>query len=648
MSPFDPRDRDMSRPRSQVLFRYRPGQTFDHVGGYTAQVRQYGRDDAYQGYAIDPAYVVDEAMRFVRWWRLEGRAASGAEPGTDRAPEFPEDLPLAHQHYQVVIPGKVYCRVWPPVWRCARSTSCGLIWEAPDPRPGDEPWPPRCVRCGQVEGNRQLQFVFVHPCGQIEPMTPPGGCPRHHRAGFRLNDQASRFQDLRWECLECRLALPVQNFCPNRAGCRWTNKMMSPQVHTASSAYVGHGRTLVNVPREDFARLTRHPAFVVATVARWLEECTDEEARAAITGAAAAPEVPQAVLDSIRAMEAAGLTEQAEVLRRQFMPVDVDDLRRRVEKALGFDPLGEDERGRSLAANLAVFDRVLSLSRLAIADLRLTAPNPGRASRYDEYGPVLAGAGLAPERCMLINNFPVAYLAVGYSRGGFSPREADLVAYRGRADRGQAITNLLHVSPTETEALVFVLDRARVGRWLVANGVVTVEELREAGGPHRWFATRFDSQQGQMPTWDPESEPLPGDPEFGPRALFRLLHSLAHQMLRALAVDSGFSETAMSEYLFPYDLAFAIHPNGGSEFTIGGLRTVLEQNLDEVVQRALDTAACIYDPNCMVANRGADHGCLQLPETSCQAWNRFISRWDLFGAHDGRWLGYWDPILAET
>jgi len=122
---------------------------------------------------------------------------------------------------------------------------------------------------------------------------------------------------------------------------------------------------------------------------------------------------------------------------------------------------------------------------------------------------------------------------------------------------------------------------------------------------------------------------------------------MSHQVIRALAVDSGYSETGLSEYLFPYELSFAVHPNGGSEFTIGGFRTVLEQNLDEVVTRAVENATCIYDPNCMVANRGADHGCLQLPETACQSWNRFISRWDLFGSPDGTWIGYWDPRLDD-
>jgi hypothetical protein len=642
MTSFVPRD--MARNRGQVLYRYRPGQTFDHPGGYVAQVRQYGRDDAYQGAALDPGYLVDEAMSFVRRWRVEGRQAGGAQPASDRAPEFPTDDPLAHQHYEVVIPGKVYCRVWPLLLRCAASVRCGRVWESVDPRPGVDAWPPACPRCGNERGNRQLQYVFVHACGEVVAMTPPKDCPRHHTAGFRLNDQASRFQDFRWECLECGTPLAVRAFCPNRTGCRWTEKMMSPQVHTASSAYSGHGRTLVNVPREDFARLAQTPGFIVGTLARWLGECSEDEARSLLT--TGARPVPTAVLDSIKVMEQTGqptLVEQARALRRQFVPVDIDDLQERVQGGLGFDPLGEDGRGRLLAEHVGVFERVLALPKLTLDRLRQNAVSAGRTSRYENYGPALVRAGFDPDRCMLVNEFPVMYLGIGYTRGGFGAREADLVAYKGRAARGQAVTNLLYASPTETEALVFGLDRRRVERWLIANGAATDSGLRASGGPHRWFATHLDPEDGQLPRWDPDVEPLRGDPDFGARALFRLLHSTAHQVLRALAVDSGYSETALSEYLFPYELSFAVHPNGGSEFTIGGLRTVLEQNLDEVVDRAVENATCIYDPNCMVANRGADHGCLQLPETACQSWNRFISRWDLFGSPDGSVAGYWTP-----
>lgn len=646
MSTFAPKE--MARNRGQVLYRYRPNQTFDHPGGFVAQVRQYGRDDAYQGTMPDPGYLVNEAMNFVRLWRVEGRQAGGAQAGSDRAPEFPTDDPLAHQHYEIVIPGKVYTRVWPLVFRCAAGARCGKVWEATDPRPGVDTWPPACPRCGHEHGNRQLQYLFVHSCGEILPMLPPRDCAVHHTAGFRLNDQVSRFQDFRWECLQCGAATPVRAFCPNRSGCNWVDKMMAPQVHTASSAYSGHGRTVVNVPPEEFSRRAQTPGFVVGTLARWLEECDEDEALSLISGGGA--EIPPAIADSIKIMEDTGQTaliEQARVLRRQYVPVDLDDLRSRVEKDLGFDPLGEDGRGRSLAEQVGVYERVLAKPRITLERLRGTAASAARVSRYENYTTALSNAGFEPDRCMLVNEFPVTYLAIGYTRGGFGPREADLVAYKGRAARGQQVTTLLYASPTETEALVFALDRARVVRWLVANGAATHEEMGAAGDPRQWFAARLDPADGQLPRWDPDDEPAPGDPEYGARALFRLLHSVSHQVLRALSVDSGYSETGLSEYIFPYELSFAIHPNGGSEFTIGGLRTVLEQNLDEVVDRAVANATCIYDPNCMEANRGADHGCLQLPETACQVWNRFISRWDLFGGPRDEVVGYWSPELDE-
>jgi hypothetical protein len=67
-------------------------------------------------------------------------------------------------------------------------------------------------------------------------------------------------------------------------------------------------------------------------------------------------------------------------------------------------------------------------------------------------------------------------------------------------------------------------------------------EVAGPGGVARWFAARTGDFDGRLPPpWDPQVEPTPDDPEFGPRMLFRLLHSIAHQVLRGLAVNSGFS-----------------------------------------------------------------------------------------------------------
>jgi hypothetical protein len=634
--PFDPHDRDMKRDRGQLLFRYRPEQTFDHAGAYIAQVRQYAHDETYDGPALDRDYLVNQAMRLVGRWRAEGRTRGGG----DRAPEFPSDDPLAATHYQIVIPGKVFCRVWPRVVRCARK-SCGRVWEARDPRPGDE-WPGPCPSCGNPAGNRQLQFVFAHQCGELQPMKPPRNCGRGHGA-FRLNDRVSRFKDFRWECLTCGVSLQVQRPCPNTAGCTWgdANRMMNPLLHTAGSAHAGQGLSLVNVPTQAEARIAATSGYTVATIAHWLGECSDADYEH-LTSRDSSVEVPQVVLDSIATMEASGLTDQAEALRRQFVPVDTDRLAEAVGKILGYNPV-DDERAQALAASLSTYRRVLRLERVDLDRLRRQATTPARQRLYDSYPDVLRGAGFDPAGTRLIGNFPVTYLAVGYSRAGFSPAEADLVPYRGRIARGAAPTTLLYAHPATTEALLFALDHERVRRWMLANHLATAEEIGSAADVRRWFATRLDPTESQPPSFDPDTGP--GHPDWPVHELFGLLHTLAHQLLRALAVDSGYTETSLSEYLFPYELAFALHPNGRSQFSIGALRTVLEQNLDAVVKRALDNDTCLYDPNCMRADRGADHGCLLLPETACQCWNRHLSRWYMYGSPNGDVTGYWEPSL---
>jgi hypothetical protein len=424
---------------------------------------------------------------------------------------------------------------------------------------------------------------------------------------------------------------------------------MAPQVHTASSAFAGHGVSIVNVRTPEHTERRDRPEFVVASLGRWLGECSDAEADQLLTAQGAAPD--PVVIQSIEAMEAAGLREQAAALRAKFVPLGFDALRERLERRLGFDPVADPVRGLGLARAIETYEQVLHLPSIRVPELLLRGPEKRRTT-YAGYAGALRETGFDAERTMLVTEFPVTYVAVGYSRGGFEPRDADLVAYRGRGGRGEALKNLLYANPVHTEALVFGLDRERVARWLVANRAASARDLTRGSDVGPWFAAQVPDFDGRMPPpWSPDPIDDPSHPAYGARLYFRLLHSVAHQCLRALAVDSGFSETGLSEYLFPMSLAFAIYPNGGSEFTIGGLRTVLEQNLDAVVRRAVENDSCLYDPNCMVANRGVDHGCLQLPETACQCWNWFLSRWELFGepsAAPDRIVGYWEPVINAS
>src|SRR5262245_37869122 len=126
MTSFEPKN--IGRSRGQILYRYRQGQTYDH-GNVIAQVVGYANDDTRDEPRVDHGQLIEEALRFVRWWRLSGANAPDTTPGSDRAPEFPPDDPLAAAHYEVVVPGKVFSRIWPLVMRCA-NPQCGRVFDA--------------------------------------------------------------------------------------------------------------------------------------------------------------------------------------------------------------------------------------------------------------------------------------------------------------------------------------------------------------------------------------------------------------------------------------------------------------------------------------------------------------------------------------
>jgi hypothetical protein len=338
---------------------------------------------------------------------------------------------------------------------------------------------------------------------------------------------------------------------------------------------------------------------------------------------------------------------RAATMERKYAPLDLQKLRERIGERIG--PEAADDEGLArLAIQLETYEYTMRPERrLTLQSIRAEAPSESRRILYDRYPTILSSAGFDPGKLALVPDFPVVELAIGYSRAGYTGRDADLRPYSSVRARGQAAKTTFYAHPQLTEALVFGLDPGRIAHWLDRNGLATTAATGGPEGVLNWFA-RYLSRRGEAVEWI-EFETPPAPEDAAGDAVVRLLHSMAHQFIRALSVDSGYMETSLSEHFFPYHLSFAIHPRANGQFVIGGLRTVLEQNLDEVVNRALDNDLCLYDPNCMEANRGADHGCLFLPETACSFRNRNIqlSRWELFGSPNGEVFGYWDPELAK-
>lgn len=143
-----------------------------------------------------------------------------------------------------------------------------------------------------------------------------------------------------------------------------------------------------------------------------------------------------------------------------------------------------------------------------------------------------------------------------------------------------------------------------------------------------------------------------------PRLL--LVHAFAHAMIRQLAIECGYSSSALRERLYVKEQDDSGEPMHGvliytgtpdSEGSLGGLvRLANPQRLAQIVQQAIKEAEwCGSDPVCLETepdiagervSGAACHCCLLVPETACEKFNKELDRTMLVGSADGSFKGF--------
>jgi hypothetical protein len=131
-----------------------------------------------------------------------------------------------------------------------------------------------------------------------------------------------------------------------------------------------------------------------------------------------------------------------------------------------------------------------------------------------------------------------------------------------------------------------------------------------------------------------------------PGAAYILLHSLAHALITEIALDCGYPSSSLKERIYAFGskdgtegrygiLLYAV--SLGADGTLGGL-VQSTRRLSTIIHHALERlAVCSNDPVCADHEPGsaiderallgaACHGCLLIPETSCERRNNFLDR----------------------
>jgi hypothetical protein len=143
-----------------------------------------------------------------------------------------------------------------------------------------------------------------------------------------------------------------------------------------------------------------------------------------------------------------------------------------------------------------------------------------------------------------------------------------------------------------------------------------------------------------------------------PGMRYVLLHTLAHVLIRQLALDCGYSSSALRERIYcrTSDEAMAglliYTASSDSDGSLGGLVDQAgPDRLGSVLANALrESAYCASDPLCGGGDIGAAtnlngaacHACLLLAETSCEFGNRLLDRATLVETLGDRGMAFFE------
>ena len=154
-----------------------------------------------------------------------------------------------------------------------------------------------------------------------------------------------------------------------------------------------------------------------------------------------------------------------------------------------------------------------------------------------------------------------------------------------------------------------------------------------------------------------------GQEESEITAKYVLLHTFAHVLIGQLSLDCGYGSASLRERIYcesedpdqPMQGVLIYTASGDSEGTLGGLvRQGEPDRMRNVVERAIHRAQwCSSDPVCIEsagqgsnnANLAACHGCVLLPETSCETGNRLLDRALIIGEVESPDVGFFSHLV---
>lgn len=620
-------NRGYSRGQTQILFRYLPEAIFEHDDYGLCRVTRVALGEV----DVNREALFDAIADALATWSTPGFAAKFPDPRD----------PGRRSSYAVGSPREVRFTPYPQIFSCR---TCARTARFPDLVRRGVAASGRCS-CGGMM--KQLRHVQAHNCGRLEELyLPTQNCPQGHGPEHLAFYDPGRVKQARWYCRQCNADIQALRMTPCKCVYndslppgRQPEKFLRIVLTGDPSLYVPHTVAFINFPEDTLGKIKAAPDSLALMLGRtWgLLDGTVAETlfeRETLGQGTAGNDVLADMVEELR-----------KVAPQNKMVLEYDINRSRPKGQSTIDEVQRLLSGRNTSAPGAprrwLIEHTTLLDKTDISTVADVAAMLRR--RGDDAGARDIEDGLRKARDVMgimevrvVNNFPLALCAYGYTRTSRDPGRTVVTPFPVD-ERGKIPVFAIS---SETEALWFQLDPIRLVEWLIANGMAATKLSGTAGDAWAWLYAEI-----------PGLRAAPHEPEYQQReaVLVRtLLHTMSHVFLRRIEW-SGFAPSSVGEYLIPGSLSFILYANRYAETKIGGLTTLFEQRLNTWLWDAVQSGhECIYDPIC-ADDGGSCAGCTHR-EHNCVGFNRELSRATVYGgptpqagALDGLAIreGYW-------
>lgn len=238
------------------------------------------------------------------------------------------------------------------------------------------------------------------------------------------------------------------------------------------------------------------------------------------------------------------------------------------------------------------------------------------------------------------SSVPIVFCSYGYTR---KEQFGDRIKLRG-FPREMEKRNV-YAARLETEGVLFEIDRKRIIGWLLENGFISDLDKPKSDDEYdlkMWFLDRI---QTRLITPFTEIDD-PSDNGKITKAVYTLIHSISHALIREAAEICGLDKSSLSEYILPNIPAIFIYCANSQGFSMGALYNAFQSQFDKWLKHSKENSKkCIFDPICINHDK-ACAGCLFLNEVSCKHFNKDLDRSYLCGYFDvqeqKKIKGFWE------